>query len=539
MNKLPQAGISRRMAVTSLLTASALAPVTAHSRADASPGRIIRAADFGLVADGNTDDAPALLKAVAAMSHGSVLVLPPGTIALGSAGWRGVLFEGLFNIQILGEGTTLKWLALPSLATGPFRCTAFVLRNCRNASVDDLRIDGNGIDCIGFGLDTCSHCTVLRVEAFAHGATATGKAGTGLGQVVSCRGTNNSWLYCHVHHSTPTSEFRGFYLGNANPGWSETDLRVHGCSATHNDATGFALGGSGLICTSCLSEDNAGAGFISGTANGSPCMDHLFVGNVARRNEFHGWQTDVWGPPAKRICLNGNVFAGNVHCGVLCNKGSGISIIGNTFIDNGSSTGAGAIGILNSSGVIISENMIEGDSVHGICIDSSKAPNITQDVLITKNLCTGSKSKTLWLEAPNEHSSLRRIVIDGNILTSGSHGLYLSSQGSGLIEDITVVNNIASGATVADYWIGTTLASPAGRVRFLENSGKRADTVTPAAADPLKNSVAHGATPPNSGSWPRGAIVFNTAPQRGSPVGWVCVAEGSPGDWLSFGTIGN
>jgi hypothetical protein len=272
--------ISRRSALGGLLATGALAAPGPNEPPAPRRARIDAAA-HGVRADGSTDDAPALQRAVAALTDDSVLSLPTGVIALGSPGWSGIALERLRNVHIEGNGAVLKWLAAPRQALGPFGPTALILRECHGTRVCDLELDGNGVACIGLGLDSCESCTIRLVEAYAHGAPP-----GGLGQLASCRGVGNRWLGCIARDSTPGSQFRGFYLGNANPGWGETDLRIEGCSARNNDATGFAIGAVRLTCNASTAVGNGGAGFISGTAPGSPSIDHVFVGNLAQRNRF-------------------------------------------------------------------------------------------------------------------------------------------------------------------------------------------------------------------------------------------------------------
>ena len=47
----------------------------------------------------------------------------------------------------------------------------------------------------------------------------------------------------------------------------------------------------------------------------------------------------------------------------------------------------------------------------------------------------------------------------------------------------------------------------------------------------------HGVTPPSSGFYNVGDIVWNSEPKRSQPVGWVCTRSGTPGDWNPFGII--
>jgi hypothetical protein len=43
--------------------------------------------------------------------------------------------------------------------------------------------------------------------------------------------------------------------------------------------------------------------------------------------------------------------------------------------------------------------------------------------------------------------------------------------------------------------------------------------------------------PPDNGTYERGSIVWNTDPEVGRCVGWVCTRSGSPGSWMPFGEI--
>ena len=46
-------------------------------------------------------------------------------------------------------------------------------------------------------------------------------------------------------------------------------------------------------------------------------------------------------------------------------------------------------------------------------------------------------------------------------------------------------------------------------------------------------------TIPSSGTYLKGDIVWNSNPQPTGYVGWVCVREGTPGEWKPFGQIGS
>ena len=47
----------------------------------------------------------------------------------------------------------------------------------------------------------------------------------------------------------------------------------------------------------------------------------------------------------------------------------------------------------------------------------------------------------------------------------------------------------------------------------------------------------NGTDIPVTGTYAKGDIVWNTEPQIDTPVGWVCIRTGTPGEWKPFGKI--
>jgi parallel beta-helix repeat protein len=525
--------ITRRIALGTLAAAGAMAFPANRSYATVT-NKAINASSYGVVADGTTNDAPALASAIAAMSSGCVLVLPAGTMALGSAGWVGILFGDLSHIWIQGNNTAITWLATPSQQTGPIGATGLRLYNCTNAVVSGIRINGNGIGCIGLGLDTCTSCVVSQVEAFGHGAP---------GQFATCKGNGNRWSYCSAHDSTLGSGSRGYLLGNANSGWGETNLTIEKCSAQNNSATGFAIEGIRIMCVNNLSENNAGAGFTSSTATGSSSSDHLFFGNIGRQNLFHGWQADVYGANATRIVLTGNNFSDNTEAGIYCSKATDVVITDNILSNNGSATGAAAIVLYESNNVTISNNTIEGDATYGVGISTAFPTNTLADIVIANNRWVGSNSKVIWLETIDGSSSLRRFVVTGNIVHGGSYGLYLrTSAAGGVIDTLTISNNIVDSGTSASYFFYDTYVGQSTNVRLTGNAGGAATfngnlIASVNSGNAWNGTFGHAASAPAIGAWVQGAIIYNSAPSAGGAIGWVCTTSGTPGIWKTFGTI--
>lgn len=42
---------------------------------------------------------------------------------------------------------------------------------------------------------------------------------------------------------------------------------------------------------------------------------------------------------------------------------------------------------------------------------------------------------------------------------------------------------------------------------------------------------------PATGTWPTGAVIFNSAPATGSPAGWMCTVGGTPGTWKAMANL--
>jgi hypothetical protein len=153
-------------------------------------------------------------------------------------------------------------------------------------------------------------------------------------------------------------------------------------------------------------------------------------------------------------------------------------------------------------------------------------------------------SKTIWIEASEASTSLQRVVASGNIISGGSHGIYVGTAAAGAVMDsVTIANNIVDQSRTASYFISDHAFGQSTNVRLVGNAGAVASfSPNVRLAEDRDNSWnayrGEGKTAPIQGTWKRGDIIFNSAPLPGSPIGWVCTASGEPGTWSQFGTIG-
>ena len=51
--------------------------------------------------------------------------------------------------------------------------------------------------------------------------------------------------------------------------------------------------------------------------------------------------------------------------------------------------------------------------------------------------------------------------------------------------------------------------------------------------------ILSGTAPPGGGAYVQGDTMLNSSPDAGGPMGWMCVAAGSPGTWKAMGNLAN
>lgn len=131
-------------------------------------GYEIYAVDFGVTADGATNDAPALQEALDEVAeNGGTLVLPAGTIRIAaSVGINGALKP--FRIKGQGRGQT-------KLLKGANTGTPLTIINSNYWIAEDFSIDGSN-DVYpsghGFSMNNCNHVRVRRVDVTNWNASA-------------------------------------------------------------------------------------------------------------------------------------------------------------------------------------------------------------------------------------------------------------------------------------------------------------------------------------------------------------------------------
>ena len=138
-------------------------------------------------------------------------------------------------------------------------------------------------------------------------------------------------------------------------------------------------------------------------------------------------------------------------------------------------------------------------------------------------------------------------IVDQNIeLVLGSSESNVGSIGTFNSADLEFVTDNTARITIAAGG-NITLGNPAAgdtKVVVLGKLGVNVNNPDPRSALHVNGSIKFndnlhlsGLEPPTSGTFTQGDIVWNSDPQPGKVVGWVCVKAGNPGLWNGFGRI--
>jgi hypothetical protein len=260
---------------------------------------VFNAADYGVTADGTTNDAPAIIAALAAMpATGGVLLLPDGTIRVGTA------ITVTKPIRITGAGPLATVLRAAAGFTGQM-----LTLNAWGACLENLTVRGdNGTGNASGVLVTASRCWLsnLSFEACVTGLAFTHATNlchankvkdvyllncTGVSVNIGTNAYDNMFQNLWIGQSGGAA---GLYIGNDNCFFS--NLHVWGCTSdgvqvrgNHNRIANAYIetnGGDGidafgkkdLLLANCYFWDNGAAGV------NLQDMQHVGVSNCTFHN---------------------------------------------------------------------------------------------------------------------------------------------------------------------------------------------------------------------------------------------------------------
>lgn len=186
---------------------------------------------------------------------------------------------------------------------------------------------------------------------------------------------------------------------------------------------------------------------------------------------------------------------------------------------------------------IVNSNLRKVGRLKGLIVDGS----VTIDQYIFYN--SAAMRLGLGTEAPNFALSVAEMGIEVGLGTSETGQGVVGTFASTPFNIVTDNTERISIDGVGNILLGNKNSFPInvqvhGKVNIGVNSvDERADLQVRGAIKFAEKVHQYGDNPPQSGNYNRGDVVWNSNPELGKYVGWICVRQGNPGTWLPFGEI--
>ena len=209
-------------------------------------------------------------------------------------------------------------------------------------------------------------------------------------------------------------------------------------------------------------------------------------------------------------------------------------------VDKGKGFSVGGASVLTETelGPTVSKSSLrEVGRLKGLIVDGG----VVIDSYIVYNNLTSRLG--LGIEEPNAALSVAEDGIEVMLGTADNSRGIVGTYASSPFDIVTDNTSRVSIGTNGNILLGNRSESPIevsihGKLAVgVKNRDPRADLHVAGAIkynDRIHQYAPHA---PTEGTYTRGDIVWNTDPELGRHVGWVCVTAGVPGTWLPFGDI--
>ncbi|GAA3407310.1 right-handed parallel beta-helix repeat-containing protein [Paenibacillus hodogayensis] len=235
---------------------------------------------------------------------------------------------------------------------------------------------------------------------------------------------------------------------------------------------------------------------------------------------------------AENVTIRDNEFYGAGRMITSSNVLKGLEISGNRDY----STGPSGWNVANATTPVIAGNLF--DAARAVAVTFQNC----QSIRFADNLVKNPASSDGAVRFAGTTATSRHQIVDNQIL-GGTNGGYFfgavvtDSLFDGNVTECAVkcilVDAAASGSdlriTTDNVFTGAGVAVSGGAnlTRWTSPDIQAKGTLTGWAA-----------AVPTAGAWKRGSLLWNVQPSSLSPVGWVCVTDGTPGMWLPLGSAG-
>jgi hypothetical protein len=291
-----------------------------------------------------------------------------------------------------------------------------------------------------------------------------------------------------------------------------------------------------VIVDSNLYSNNRVANFNAMQAQ-AECHNIVFSNNVLR-SVGHGLQVSSTVGTMTNIVIDGNVIeditgTSGTPDGIVMQNVSGVTITNNT-IRNSFRNGIYAAEVFGN--VVISSNIVTktgGSASSGTAIlVGPNAGTAVDSVVITENLCNGHQNTTNGIIAVQQASgaaaTIASLVISNNTMIGIN---ATNNRGLRGTTGVVMTNGLISGnvSNANDEFYGGSGSTLCFR-NNVSNDFIGSDTT-------MGRALPSATSPPSTGGFRIGDVVFHSAPAPSGNIGWVCTTAGSPGTWKAFGTI--
>jgi hypothetical protein len=410
--------------------------------------------NFGAACDGRTDDAGPLQAAFNALPVQGGTVLIPCRIGIGSAGAR---LTGKTNVTVRGvNGGGFRALAVTNqdiVGFGPF---SIAVDGCANCVIRDLVFEQDHRNVGGLGVTRSTDTTVENVTIRNTGVMTGGALSASGNKRNRYIGNTIDWTAFPLHD--PELGTRGMWLGNPEEEtyeWEPYVAKNHVKDAGHSCIASHAINDTYV---ENLAENCAGAGFKINPIMGLSAQT-LMERNIARRNRFHGLQTQ----DGSHFIIRHNLFELNADAGIFFGHGQTDTVIHNNIIRN-NDTYVGLRGLPDAntgwmggillqggeSNIEIRDNVIEETRSGSAKRWQTVAMRITsisdpsKNIRILRNTCIGNTVHGIYVEG---HNPIEGLVIAGNICSANAQwGIHIEDKLPGAVRpDVQVCGNLLTG----------------------------------------------------------------------------------------------
>ena len=125
-------------------------------------------------------------------------------------------------------------------------------------------------------------------------------------------------------------------------------------------------------------------------------------------------------------------------------------------------------------------------------------------------------------------------LVKNNIIISDDAKMQYGIYATATATKLNIIGNIIKGASTFSFRIDNAATSVEA---FDDNVYDLPINLQIMNVEGIPTKIYAGTSAPSSGYHSRGEIVYNSAPDTGQPIGWVCITAGTVGTWKPFGTI--